>query len=258
MPHVLQNAATVEQFYGQLGSSQRRILMLDYDGTLAPFVVKRDEAVPYPGVREILSRIMAGKQTRVVIVTGRAVRDVLPLLAIDPLPEIWGSHGWERRSSSGDYVPPVLSSEAKGALEEAIRWAKEAGLAEQLEQKPSSVACHWRGMDELQVVKLRARVAERWGQFSHSGGLELKPFDGGFELSVPGRTKGDAVRSILEGEDDKVPAAFLGDDRTDEDAFQALEGRGLRVLVRTEHRDTAADLWLTPPEELLAFLEHWV
>ncbi len=52
--------------------------------------------------------------------------------------------------------------------------------------------------------------------------------------------------------------AYLGDDRTDEDAFCALQGRGLNVLVRRERRPTAADLWLEPPEDLLWFLRHWL
>jgi trehalose-6-phosphatase len=52
--------------------------------------------------------------------------------------------------------------------------------------------------------------------------------------------------------------AYLGDDRTDEDAFKALAGRGLAVLVREELRPTAAAVWLRPPVELLDFLQRWM
>jgi trehalose-phosphatase len=51
---------------------------------------------------------------------------------------------------------------------------------------------------------------------------------------------------------------YLGDDLTDEDAFNALHGRGLSVLVRGSQRKTAADLWIKPPQELLQFLEKWI
>ena len=51
--------------------------------------------------------------------------------------------------------------------------------------------------------------------------------------------------------------AYLGDDMTDEDAFQAVKARGLAVLVRPQFRPTAADVWLRPPEELVAFMQHW-
>ncbi|RME26788.1 MAG: trehalose-phosphatase, partial [Candidatus Zixiibacteriota bacterium] len=50
----------------------------------------------------------------------------------------------------------------------------------------------------------------------------------------------------------------LGDDRTDEDAFAALSSRGLKVLVRSEPRETAADLRLVPPDELRSFLDRWL
>src|SRR5215471_2765713 len=51
--------------------------------------------------------------------------------------------------------------------------------------------------------------------------------------------------------------AYLGDDRTDEDAFAALQGLGLAVLVRTSPRPTAANLWIEPTEELVEFLARW-
>jgi len=53
-------------------------------------------------------------------------------------------------------------------------------------------------------------------------------------------------------------AAYLGDDMTDEDAFRAISGRGLGVLVSPDLRETAADVWLIPPGELTWFLERWI
>ena len=53
-------------------------------------------------------------------------------------------------------------------------------------------------------------------------------------------------------------AAYLGDDLTDEDAFKAIKGKGIGVLVREEPRKTAADIWIKPPDELLSFLSNWL
>jgi trehalose 6-phosphate phosphatase len=55
-----------------------------------------------------------------------------------------------------------------------------------------------------------------------------------------------------------TPTAYLGDDNTDEHAFQAVNGRGLSVLVRSGWRQTAAQLWLGPPDEVLGFLTRWL
>jgi len=45
---------------------------------------------------------------------------------------------------------------------------------------------------------------------------------------------------------------------TDEDAFRAIRGKGVGILVREALRPTAADLWIRPPEELLTFLAGWI
>ncbi|MEO8630619.1 MAG: trehalose-phosphatase, partial [Betaproteobacteria bacterium] len=82
-------------------------------------------------------------------------------------------------------------------------------------------------------------------------------FESGIELRAHGRTKAHAVATLLQESNRDIPAAYLGDDLTDEDAFAALAGHGLSVLVRSQKRETAAQAWLRPPEELLAFLQRW-
>jgi trehalose-phosphatase len=88
--------------------------------------------------------------------------------------------------------------------------------------------------------------------------VAVLPFDGGLELRSPARNKGDAVKTILSEMDAKSPVAYLGDDHMDEEAFHALQRRGLTVLVREQWRETAADLWIRPPGELLEFLSQWL
>jgi len=88
--------------------------------------------------------------------------------------------------------------------------------------------------------------------------LTLHEFDGGLELRPSGITKAQAVDRILCEMPSGTAAAYLGDDLTDEDAFVAIKGRGLAVLVRETFRDTCADIWLRPPDELLAFLRRWL
>jgi len=78
------------------------------------------------------------------------------------------------------------------------------------------------------------------------------------EIRVSSVDKGYAVKSILKESSPDAAVAYLGDDLTDEDAFLALKDRGLRILVRPQHRPTAADLWLKPPEQLGEFLHQWL
>ena len=234
--------------------------MLDYDGTLAPFVELRDQAVPYPGVREALTAIQASGRTRLVIVSGRAIDDLKPLLNLDPLPEIWGNHGWERLLPNGVYQGPGIEDHVRECFAEARSKVLTAGqgvVPMDFEQKPASLALHWRRRDPQVVDVLQAAVRKLWEPLVESANLTLKAFDGGLELGLPDKDKGSAVRTILAEAADDTVAAYLGDDQTDEDAFRALGDRGYGVLVRPNFRPTAATFWLKPPEGLLEFLGYW-
>ena len=253
----LTNKQTVDDRMESVMRSPQPVLFLDYDGTLAPFSVERDQAFPYPGVKEILTEIMTSTRTRLVIVSGRPIDDLMPLLALDPMPEVFGSHGWERRSPDGTRFTFPLPSDAQGAIEDARFWIIQNGLEAQSEIKPASVTIHWRGLPKPERQKLREAALAAWTPFTTVESIELAPFDGGLELRVLGQDKGNAVRTVMAEVGAEGAAAYLGDDQTDEDAFAALAREGLSVLVRAEKRSTRADLWLTPPDELLDFLGQW-
>jgi trehalose-phosphatase len=256
--HRLNEQSDPIRFFDRLKAAASGVLMLDYDGTLAPFRPERELAIPYPGVRERLSQLMALPLTRLVLVSGRWSEDLIPLLGLQYLPEIWGCHGAERVLPDGSTQFVDLAPEAQAGLEQARRWALEHDLANHLEHKPTSVAFHWRGWAEDRIAAVRAKVNDRWRSAAEASGLELKQFDGGLELRVAGIDKGRAVREIVKETGDGVPMAYLGDDLTDEDAFKAMPPDGLKVLVGRELRDSVADLWLVPPEDLLLFLDRWI
>ncbi|HWP46012.1 MAG TPA: trehalose-phosphatase [Candidatus Limnocylindrales bacterium] len=247
----------LELFFIMLSSTHQRALLLDYDGTLAPFRIQRDQATPYPGVREALETLFEARHTRIVLITGRWIKDLIPLLGLKSPVEIWGSHGWERLMPDGTYEIAKLDERALQGLTKANAWIEAEGLRDRCEQKPASLALHWRGL-ELRVVKqMREKILKSWSLLSWETGLTLHEFDGGIELRVPGRSKGFAVETILSEMGEDTVVAYLGDDQTDEDAFKAVKGKGLGILVREKFRPTRADIWLKPPEELLEFFSNW-
>jgi len=254
---VLSPRVDMADFYQRLATAQSRVLMLDYDGTLAPFQVRPEEAVPYPGVAQALTALMNEERTRVVIVSGRRAREVADLLPLGRAPEIWGAHGWERISPQGEMWAQEPDEQAREALVRAHDLAERCRIAgARLERKPASVAVHWRGMPGAEADAFRKRLTQAWAPVTN-GALELLPFDGGLELRARGTNKQHAVKAVLSETAPGAPVAYLGDDITDEDAFRLVKSQGLAVLVRPELRETAADLWIRPPHELLAFLERW-
>ncbi len=247
----------LKNFFQSLEDAPESVLMLDYDGTLAPFRIKPSKAVPYPGVRPILRRILNNERTRVVLISGRWTRDLIPLLRLDPLPEIWGSHGWERRHADGRYEIFPFDERALRGLAEADRWVEGRDLEGRIEEKPGCLALHWRGLGQKRAESIRSHALEHWSRLARKTGLAITEFDGGLELRVPGRHKGIAVKTVLKEAGPDAVSAYLGDDRTDEDAFRAIRKKGLGILVGRTRRPTKAQVRLRPPEELLDFLKRW-
>jgi trehalose-phosphatase len=256
---------SVVEWWQEIERAPRSVLMLDYDGTLSPFVRERMQARMYSGVAERLFRLASASRTRLVLVSGRPARDFALLLPPKLYLEIWGSHGREHIGADGRYDAIPLNPTQHQCLAQLEAELHRHGLGSVIEKKVGSLAMHTRGLAEADGERVRALARDfhcsLTSREAKDPGLELLPFDGGIELRGTGSSKATAVEKILRDEPADAPAAFLGDDQTDEEAFTALGDRGantLRVLVRPEPRPSAADLWLTPPGELLAFLDRWL
>ncbi len=233
------------------------LLALDYDGTLAPFRSERSEARMPDELRALLAALAGCKATRVTIVSGRPIAELEALIDLDPLPELFGVHGWERRLPDGrraDHAPPPRAA----AVLEA-EWQRLAGelAAARLERKSASIALHVRGLEAAGGAALIASAEPRWRDLAAEHGLDLRRFDGGIELRCAGRSKGDVLRELLAELPEGAPACYLGDDETDEDAFRAIAGRGLAVLVADQPRETAAAHVIAPPA-VAALLREWL
>jgi trehalose-phosphatase len=257
-------AARVTEFLEALPAAPARVLLLDYDGTLAPFRIERDHATPYVGVREAVGALARSGRTRVVVISGRSLDGLRPLLGVEPPPELWGTHGWERLEPGHPPILRPLPDGSADALAQAARALAGPELDGRIEVKPASVALHVRGLPEPDAERVIAQGRAAWEPLARAAPLELHPFDGGLELRVAGWHKGDALRAVLATEPAGAAVAYLGDDATDEDAFGALEElsaagriRGLSVLVRSEPRPSRAPVRLEPPGQLLDFLARW-
>src|SRR3954469_23230422 len=144
-------------FFDRLRNASSRALLLDYDGTLAPFTPDREHAFPYPEIPELVARIMR-TGTRVVLISGRPATELLFLSGIHPHPEIWGSHGAERLRPDGSYEvenPPEHQLQALRAAEKLLR---SSGLGPHTETKPAGIAVHWRGLPAEERTMIENKV----------------------------------------------------------------------------------------------------
>lgn len=252
-------AEKLDRFLAALAPVPRPLLLLDYDGTLAPFRIDRFKARPWAGVRALIQQIQSQGRTRMAIITGRPAHEIAPLLDLHPPLEVWGLHGAERLYPDGRRELEQAPEATQAALDELRAYLMRDSLGGLFENKANGVVMHWRGRPRLKAERIERQTRQLFEPLARMEGLALLEFEAGLELRV-GRDKGGAVEAILAEEAPTAPVAFLGDDLSDEDAFRAVNRsgqRGLSVLVRRKDRPTAAQLWLHPPAELKQFLERW-
>ena len=232
--------------------------MLDYDGTLAPFHREKMKALPYAGVETRLEQIASLDRNRLILVTGRPAQELPVLLPVAARLEIWGSHGRERRMPDGLYQLYPLSPAQEKALAAIGAELQQAHYAPSLEWKPTSLAIHWRSLPPPEQKHLCYLSESLFHRHADGLQLELMPFQCGMEVRAANRNKGSVVAEVIAGATNSSIIAYLGDDTTDEDAFVALKDRGISCLVCPEPRESSAEFWITPPQELLQFPDRWI
>jgi len=208
----------------------------DYDGTLAPIVDDPSEARP---LREsvVALRTLAGiSGTHVAVVSGRAIRDLASLTGLPEEVHLVGSHGSEFDADFAVSLPDEAKARRDHVLEE-LREVARRHDGFHIEEKPASVAFHYRNAPEEEAQRA---VREILGGAASLEGVYTKEGKQVVELTVIATDKGAALETIRQ----RVGASavlFLGDDRTDEDAFTTLTGPDIGVKVgpgetRAEHR----------------------
>lgn len=231
----------------------RLAVFLDYDGTLTPVVSHPEDAWLSESMRQTLRSLAA--RVPVAILSGRDLDDVRGRVLVDGIVYA-GSHGFDiagaggiRRELGAAHLTVLDAAEAE--LREALDEIPDA----QLERKHFSVAAHYRNVDEDDAGRVALAVDAVAARHRELRRIEGKKV---YEL-LPDIdwNKGKAVLWLLEtlqGERGKALPIYIGDDRTDEDAFRAMEKRGVAILVSEHPRVTAASYKLKNPEEVECFL----
>lgn len=236
--------------------TQRKLLALDYDGTLAPFRKRRMEARPLPGIIEAIGRLAKLNETAVAIISGRPLIELLALLG-EPEITMVGSHGFEIRRPNGDFLIKTPSPVQIEGLEKAEQNTLRLGFGKMLEKKVASIAFHTRGLRADKASALILQIEKIWSQIAAGHGLRCSRFNGGIELCSTEWNKGDVVLLLIE-EWQPALSVYIGDNTTDEDVFRVLSGRGVGIKVGNPESSTAAQGFLPDCESVKAFLEAWL
>lgn len=230
--------------------------MLDYDGTLVPYRLDREAAVPTDRSRELLWRLANRPRLSLVICSGRRLAE-LEGLVNGVQAHFVGEHGWEERTVEGRHVVRAVPGELAKWLGWAARTAREHGWEEHLERKRGSLVLHTRGMEPLRAASIEDQSAIAWAPACRHDGIRLERVDGGLELRAFVRHEGSMVADLLAGSGPETLPVYVGDDLCDEDAFFQLLGRGVAIHVGPRVPASIADYALPRAEDVESFLASW-
>jgi trehalose 6-phosphate phosphatase len=233
----------------------------DFDGTLSDIVSDPDAARPVAGAVEALQRLAA--RCPVAVLSGRDLADVTQRLGV---PGIWyaGSHGFELTAPDGTHHQNEAAASAIPVLEQAAaelrdRLGSISGVM--VEHKRFGVAVHYRNAarDRVGEVAAAVRAAGRRDVLRVTTGrevIELRP-----DLDWDkGKTLCWVLDHLREAHPvDPLVPIYVGDDITDEDAFDAVRQDGIPILVRHSEdgdRATAALFALESPARVAEFTDR--
>ena len=224
---------------------------LDFDGTLADFADDPAAVILPAAEKKSLETISRATGSAVAIVSGRSISDLERFLAPLHFP-LAGVHGLERRNARGETLRMPLDEAGLQKAKSRLRAFTLGHAGILAEEKPGSIALHYRKRPELEapcMATARAIVAE-------NPGLKLLHGKMVIEIKAGHATKADAIRAFMQEYPFKGRhPVFAGDDATDEDAFPAVDALG-GTSIKVGHGPTRAAYRAANIDEFRSWLDR--
>jgi len=248
MKHLLSNWDEVEGINNIL-------LLLDYDGTLTPIVERPELALLSDEMRELLRSL--SKKYPLAIVSGRSLQDVKNLVRLDGI-YYSGNHGFEVSGLGLELKNPEAIKLEPIIKEISEKLEREINIEGALvEDKGLTLSLHYRLVSESGIPELENILDSVTKPYLDK--IRITHGKKVFEVRPDiDWDKGKAVLWLIDSIPDgrELLPIYLGDDRTDEDAFIALKDRGIGIIVSESHEKSNAKYFLRNVDEVRMFLER--
>ena len=246
----------------KLLQADKLVLFLDYDGTVTPIRDRPDKAKLSPEARGLLEQMVHRPGIWVAFVSGRALNDLKRIAGVNGICYV-GNHGLELEGPKLRHVDPA-ALKARPLLKQIFRqlaavlkpiagaWVEDKGL---------TLTVHFRQVRPDKKLSVRSVFHEVVRPYREKKQVRITAGKEVFEVRPPVRwTKGTVVRWLLARRSALHPTAkvlpiYIGDDLTDEDAFQALGAQGVSILVGSPNPLSRAQFLVASVDEVLRFLQ---
>ncbi|WP_212004370.1 bifunctional alpha,alpha-trehalose-phosphate synthase (UDP-forming)/trehalose-phosphatase [Chitinophaga sp. HK235] len=239
-----ETAVMIRQQYRQ---AKKRIIFLDYDGTLVGFQTNIDMASPDPDLYQLLRELASIPGNDIVMISGRKHETLGEWLGHLPL-DLIAEHGaWQKTREGEWYQLPGLNDKWKQEIQPIMEQVTDRTPGSFIEEKSYSLVWHYRkvesGLGELRANELMGTLR----YYTVEKGLQILPGDKVIEVKNIEINKGKAALSWLNHKKYDFIMA-VGDDVTDEDIFKVMPPKAITIKVGSQV--SAAQYYLRSPHEV--------
>lgn len=236
------------------------LLFLDYDGTLVSFKDKPNDVTTTKSVKNVLRKLIKNPKFSIFMITGRELNDIKNLLDAEGA-SFAALHGLQMEISDGKKFVWPNAEKSRLFLEEIkedvfSEFKGEKGIY--IEDKELTLAFHYRLLPKEKIKDAAKRFREIVKKRDDKNMLEVIKGAELLEVRPKGWNKGKATEFLLKKfakNKNSIPI-YIGDDTTDEDAFDFLKNHGMTIFVSNDSgKSTSAQYWVKNPDEVLIFLK---
>jgi trehalose-phosphatase len=246
----------LEYFKIRIKKAENVFLFLDYDGTLAPFHQMPEEAYALENSIEMLKKLSESEKYKINFVSGRKLSGLQKMIEMENV-NYAGSHGLEVKLCFEDeIIYPFQNNDISKNNRDLYQKTKEKYEIMddiKLEDKGFGIAIHCSSEEQKNEIASSLKAEFDETAYQVLAGRKL------VELRPEGWDKGKAVEYISRKMKDHYNindnlTIYIGDDRTDEDAFRVIES-GISIYVKNDDNlETEADYYLKDPEDTAKLL----
>ncbi|RKR83856.1 trehalose 6-phosphate synthase /trehalose 6-phosphatase [Mucilaginibacter gracilis] len=242
---------TEQHIKDQFANATKRLIFLDYDGTLVNFKATAEQAIPDKDLYDLLDKLTADPANHVVLISGRKHENLNDWFSHTQT-DLVAEHGaWTKYKGQKWHRIPGLTDQWKPDVMQILESYVDRTPGSFIEEKTYSLVWHFRkvedGLGELRSNELMSNLK----YLVLDKGLQILPGDKVIEVKNMEINKGKASLTLLANQDYDLIMA-LGDDHTDEDIFKALPPEAITIKIGSNN--SAAKYYLRNPFEVRRLL----
>lgn len=240
--------------YDVYRNSKKRLLLLDYDGTLVSFTANPDLALPGVSLLKLISNLSIQEENEVFLISGRSSSWLEKHFGALPI-NLIAEHGARYKWKNGPWITDIQThNEWKGQVHNVMEMFVRRCANTLIEEKDYSMVWHYRNAN-IEHGKLRAyELMNELNEYIRNRHLQILMGNKIVEVRQSGINKGGFIEKIIEKKQYDFIFA-VGDDRTDEDMFKALKNKKHTFTIKVGPEASYAKYNLHTPQMVISLLE---